>query len=406
MGDSRAALRLAGLQDLSGVQRATGAATRRRRGSGSPLRLLIVRPDHLGDVLLAAPTGRLLAEALPRADIEWLVGPWAADIVRRSGHHAPILTCDFPGFTRRPKRSLLEPYIVLVREARRLRRRQYDAALILRPDHWWGALLAAAAVIPRRFGFAVPACLPFLTDTLPPPTGHVLAASQTLGRLAATRLGGQPLASPRLLDPSFEVTHAERQHAEALRALIGGRPLVAIHPGSGGGAKNWPAARWSAVASALQDRLDARVVLTGGPDEQALIREVAAGVNGAPPLHAGHTTLGELGALFKASDLVLGGDSGPLHIAAAVGSPTVRLYGPTSIGIFGPWGSPTQHRVLQASLPCQPCDNFEAPPCRAVGSPACMRALTVDDVVATVAAMLGDRAGRSAATVARSVGDP
>jgi ADP-heptose:LPS heptosyltransferase len=179
---------------------------------------------------------------------------------------------------------------------------------------------------------------------------------------------------------------------------------VAIHPGSGAPTKNWASSRWSEVVDGLQTRLGARVVLTGGPDEQQLVAEVAGGVRSSRPVLAGPTTLGELAALFEACDLVIGGDSGPLHLAAAVGTPTVRLYGPTSVGIFGPWPSSETQRVLQASLPCQPCDNFAAPPCGAVGTPACLHALTVEDVLHAAAAVL-DRSPAGRAPLVVSAGD-
>ena len=105
MTEARRAARLAGLRAVGGLLAGAEVITGRRiRRNGPGLRILIVRPDHLGDVLLAAPAGRLLADGLPGAEIDWLVGPWAAEIVRRSGQRCAVLTCDFPGFTRRPKR--------------------------------------------------------------------------------------------------------------------------------------------------------------------------------------------------------------------------------------------------------------------------------------------------------------
>src|SRR4029079_8429970 len=104
--------------------------------------------------------------------IDWLVGPWSAEMARRSGGEATVHTLDFPRFTRRAKRSPREPYQLLAGEAAQLRTHAYDAAVILRPDHWWGAMLAALAGVPRRFGYAVEECEPYLNDTLPPPNRH------------------------------------------------------------------------------------------------------------------------------------------------------------------------------------------------------------------------------------------
>src|SRR5688572_7575462 len=160
VSDRRRAVRLAGLRLAGPPLAAVGRLTRRLiqppdpSERGEPPRILLIRPDHLGDVLLATPAEAVLRAALPQAQIDWLVGPWSAEIARRAGGPGDVLTVDFPGFTRRPKASVAEPYLQLIREAARLRARHYDAALILRPDHWWGAMLAAAAGIPRRFGFS------------------------------------------------------------------------------------------------------------------------------------------------------------------------------------------------------------------------------------------------------------
>jgi ADP-heptose:LPS heptosyltransferase len=105
----------------------------------------------------------------------------------------------------------------------------------------------------------------------------------------------------------------------------------------------------------------------------------------------GETTLGQLAALFAIADLVLGCDSGPLHLAAAVGTRTVRLFGPTDPVEFGPWaprGQEGRHRALAAELPCQPCRALVAPPCGAVAQPACMQAIGAGQVLAASGEML------------------
>jgi ADP-heptose:LPS heptosyltransferase len=389
-------LRLVGpLLARSAERRAPASAAGWRSGPGRP-RLLLIRPDHLGDALLAAPAGLALRRALPDARIEWLVGPWSAEVVARATAADAILTCEFPGFTRRPKGSPWAPYAELVRQARRLRDRDYDAALVLRPDHWWGAMLAAAAGIRERLGYAVAECRPFLTAALPPAAIHASEQSLGLARLAATRFGAEVAAGGD--QPRFAIDAAERAWAAALAARAStrpGAPLVAIHPGSGAAVKNWLPERWRAVASEIAATTEAVLVLTGGAAEGPFLEEVARGLVPRPITLAGQTSLGQLAALFERCALVLGGDSGPLHLAAAVGSPTVRLYGPTDPAVFGPRGDPGRQRVLQAGLPCQPCGNIVAPPCGAQSTPACLRVIGVEQVTAAAWGMgVGGRRGR------------
>lgn len=399
MSDRRRAARLAGLRLAATPLTAVGGLGRRRArpddlpGRSRPSRILLIRPDHLGDVLLATPVAALLRDALPTAQIDWLVGPWSAEIARLAGGRGEILTLDFPGFTRRPKESAGAPYLLLVREGARLHARRYDAALILRPDHWWGAMLAATAGIPRRFGFSVPECQPFLTDTLPPPSEHVVQSNQALARLAAHRLGAHvpgdgPILAPHVPVSDEDAAWAAHRITSDLAGDAGDGPLVAIHPGTGAPVKNWLAERWSAVARGLADAHDARIVLTGGPTEHALIEQVAAQLDPRPLALVGATTIGQLAALFARCSLVVGGDSGPLHLAAAVGTPTVRLYGPTDVREFGPWPPDGPHVGLAAGLSCQPCREFTDLQCGARATPPCLRALHPDAVLAAASRLL------------------
>ena len=100
-----------------------------------------------------------------------------------------------------------------------------------------------------------------------------------------------------------------------------------------------------------------------------------------PLVLAGQTSLVQLGALAERCVLALGTDSGPLHLAAALGTPTVRLYGPTDPALFGPWGKPTDHVVLTSQLPCRPCGNLVAPPCGARCTPPCLTRIATGSVV-------------------------
>ena len=120
--------------------------------------------------------------------------------------------------------------------------------------------------------------------------------------------------------------------------------------------------------------------------------KIAALLEPAPVTLAGETSLGQLAALFERCDLVIGGDSGPLHLAAAVGAPTIRLYGPTDIRQFGPWPPGDRHVALAAGLACQPCRMLVDPPCGAVETPACLLAIDAARVTAAARRALSYRA--------------
>ncbi|HEX5692584.1 MAG TPA: glycosyltransferase family 9 protein [Roseiflexaceae bacterium] len=383
--------------------------------------MLFLKPDHLGDVLLATPALAALRQAFPSAQITALVGPWSEFVLQNNPDVDRLLVCPFPGFERAAKEenrgsriedrrsrslilarlssivyrlsSLLRPYLTLLRHAMLLRAGSYDLAIVARDDHWWGAALALLAGIPRRVGFAVPECRPFLTTTLPwDPRAHVTRQALELVAAAATD-PAQTL--PALQEPParFEPSQADLDWADEwidARELDAGQRLVVLHPGTAGPDKLWFPERWAAVADAIvQD--GARLVLTGGPSEVALVDDIAGRMAVHPPTLAGQTSVGQLAALLRRADLVMGVDSGPLHLAAAQGAPTLHLYGPGDAGRFGPWGAPERHIVVREPLWCSPCGVFDACP-RGLERPECMEAIRVERVVSVARGMLADGA--------------
>src|SRR5690606_9935424 len=153
---------------------------------------------------------------------------------------------------------------------------------------------------------------------------------------------------------------------EALEAAAqwtrGPRPLVALHPGSGAAVKQWPPDKWAALAEHLVNAYGARVLLTGAAGrEEESIRAIAGRARVPTTSLAGKTTLQVLAAVYAGCDLVVGPDTGPLHLAVAVGTPTVHLYGPVSPQTFGPWGDPRRHRVVTMALACQYCHRLDWP---------------------------------------------
>lgn len=371
----------------------------RSNTAGSIQRLLVIKPDHAGDMLLLTPALRRLRELLADTHVTVLAGPWAAGLLDGSRFVDQVQTCRFPGFTRQPKQSLFAPYWTLLRMALLVRQGQYDAALIARDDHWWGALLAACAGIPHRIGYAAPLVKPFLTTALAYDPGmHVTAQSlalvDTLQRqigspvLGAARSGASlrpPDAPPTDLPLGEEVSGWARSR---LQSALPGHGLVAIHPGAGGAAKLWPIARWCAVGRALEAR-GWQVVVTGGPTEVEMVNVLASSLQW-PLVVTDAPSLQHLGAIFARCALVLGVDSGPLHVAVAVGLPTVALFGPGDPRRFGPWGDPARQHIVRSGLWCSPCGVLDRCP-RGTTPSECMVTIGVQDVLAVVDGLLPER---------------
>jgi ADP-heptose:LPS heptosyltransferase len=369
----RQRLRLAALQVV-------GAAA--RRGARPPEvvagRTVIVRPDHLGDVLMATAAVRALRARRPEAELVALVGPWSAPVLATNPDLDAVFAYRFPWFDRVGS-PLAERYAAAAALATRLRALGFAEALILRPDHWWGALAAALAGIPRRIGYAVPECAPFLTGA------HPVVHGEHVVRGALRLVGGEGLAAaarPGRPAMRFELPPVARQGVrQRLRALGLSRRggFAVLHPGASSPAKSWPADRWRAVVEHLAGR-GVPTVLVSAPGGEGELSAIGRG-----EAYGATRDLHELGALLAEARLALGLDSAAMHVATAVGTPTVRLYGPGDERQFGPWGDPRRHRALRAAGSAPDHGWFDAP---AAGPHPSMLALDVATVTAELDGLL------------------
>lgn len=386
------------------------AHQRRKRSSVQTIRrILLIRPDHLGDVLFTTPALAEVRRAFPEAHITYLVGPWSREVVARNPNRDEVQTCAFPGF-RRDAQGAFEPYRLLWRLAGQLRRQQYDLAIVLRPDFWWGVWLIYLAGVPWRFGYAHELQTRFLTLALPvKPYEHATSQNLRLVRAAVSAASlakgaGMP-QEPQAPTPGqppleFVPTDEERNwvRERLARATIAERDtVVVIHPGTGAPVKLWEAGAWAQVADTIIRKHGARIVLTGAESERALVEEIASKMREPALALIGETDVGKLAALLGRAALVLGVDNGPLHLATAQGTPTVRIYGPTDPRIFGPWGAPEKHKVLQAKQPCLgcaaiPCGRLDWLPEELPLHP-CVRSVSVEAVLDAAEALLAGKQG-------------
>jgi ADP-heptose:LPS heptosyltransferase len=358
-------------------------------------KILLIRPDHLGDLLFLTPALRYLRSLLPDARLSLMVGPWGQALMQNNPYIDQLLICEFPGFTRRPKPSLWQPYRYLREQARQLKNHQFDLAIVLRFDHWWGAWLAAAAGIPHRFGYAIPEAASFLTEVLPyNESRHEVEQNWRLIHYAGSggalpnndSLGGREVMGYL----EFTIPHDARSWAEAClkqHQISDRKPLVVIHPGAGAAVKLWRPEAWASLAQTLRAQYGCQIILSGGPDEAELCRQIAGQLSPAPPIVAGQTNLVQLAALLSEATLAIGPDTGPLKLAAAVNTPTVELYGPVDAKKFGPWGAPTRQRYITGGLACIAC-NYLDYSAKELPAHYCVRGLSVDWVLHEVVDLL------------------
>lgn len=385
------------------------AAAKKVRATSLPVspmpRILLMRPDHLGDMVLATPVLDALKRSVPGAHITMMVGPWSSEVVARHSAIDRLLVFPFPGF-RRASQNPLSPYILLVSAARQLRRGNYDLAINLRPDFWWGAALLYLAGIPRRVGYALRPSAAFLSLTLPFQSPELAAVSSLrLASAGLQALGYAPLPepyTPESYPAVFRPGEAEqRQVAERLRSagIDEQTPVIVIHAGTGAAVKLWRNEAWSrcagevvkSVSACLTKTMPARIILTGSRSERPMLEEIASAMTG-PALVMTDLTVGQLAALLGRASLALGVDNGPLHIAVAQGTPTVGIFGPTDPRIFGPWGSPERHCVVAsthrcATCPAIPCGRLDFTEEELPRHP-CVRLVTEEEVLKAVERVL------------------
>jgi len=372
-----------------GLARALGGrrGPRELPGQLAHPRILVIRPDHLGDMLFLGPALRWLREQMPQAHITLAAGPWARPALPGLAKaYDELIEIPFPGFERQKRASLVSRWGMLGSWGRKLRKRKFDAALIARADHWWGAMLARLAGIPLRLGFDTPQTTPWLTRALPLAREHAAASNL---RLAAALANAPIQPHPTQHPLSFHLTPRDLGDADKLLFDIFGvddvHPLAIVHPGAGAAVKLWEPEKWQRVITWLVEA-GMRVVVTGGPQETSLTRAVAAVPSGNVIDLGGHTSFSTLAALLHRADIVLGPDSGVLHLAVAVDANTVHLYGPADPILFGPWGDSDRHVVIMSSWDCAPCGKLDWPD---PAAHACVREIPVRDVILAAQKLLG-----------------
>jgi lipopolysaccharide heptosyltransferase I len=327
-------------------------------------RFLIVRLGSMGDVIHGIPVVAALRARIPEAQIDWAVDPRYVDLLSLVDGVDEAIAVD----PRRSTRSLL-------RTIGALRRRRYEAVLDLQ-GLIKSAVLARAAGGTRTIGLTrahlrEPLARLFYSRTVDPGAArHVvfknLALLEPLG--IRTSSAAFPLRIP---DTAVARDVASR--------FAGGYAL--INPGAAWPNKRWPPDRFAAVARALHDRAGLRSLVLWGPGEESLASAVAAGADGAAEMSP-PTTIVDLFSICGAARLMVSGDTGPLHIAAAVGTPLVALFGPTLPERNGPWSAAdiTISRV-------QTCDCLYERRCRR--AVRCIDDIAVDDVIDAVGRRIG-----------------
>ena len=337
---------------------------------------LVIQTAFLGDVVLTTPLLAALAERHGPVDV--VTTPAAAPLIETHPAVGAVIRYD--------KRGGDRGLGGLWRLGARLRARRYSRAYLPHRS-WRSAALALLAGAPERTGFADSPAAVTYTRRMPRPTaGHEV---ERLLALAGGGPGEPPLGAAPV---HIALTADDRAAADAwLRARGVGPGFVALAPGSIWGTKRWPG--YAALAAAL----DGPVVVVGGREDAPLAEAVVAAAPGRAYSAAGTLGLRASAALIARAAALVTNDSAPLHLATAVGTPIVAVFGPTVPAFgFGPRGA-RDLVVEHASLACRPC-SAHGPQVCPLGHHRCMGELSVESVAAAVAAVSGVEAQRAIRT--------
>jgi ADP-heptose:LPS heptosyltransferase len=337
-------------------------------------RIAIFRALYLGDLLLAVPALRAIRAGFPEAEITLIGLPWAASFARRFGHYIDRFV-EFVGYP-----GIREVAFVPEQTMRFLieqRAYNYDLVIQMHGSGRTSDALAIALGGRVTVGYYEGEQPAGLTLGLPYPNNW----PEVFRNLGLAYLLGCPNGYPELEFPLLSEDWLEA--AALLRALPrADRPWVGIHTGARAPARRWPAEYFATVADTLAQRFDAQIVLTGSKDEVMTVQKVEARMTTRALNVAGKTSLGGLAALISKLDLFITNDTGPSHIADAVDTPSIILFGPVD-----PlrWASRNRvrHPILRLPVSCSPCPHWECPI-----DHRCLRWITPDMVLAQAEDML------------------
>ena len=335
----------------------------------TPKRILVIKLDHLGDVLLSTPVFSNLRQAYPNAELHALTGTWSRVVLEKHPDVSKVLEYDSPTFCRTGKPTSLKQTFQLYRE---LRRQKYDLLVELRGD-WRTVWFALLRITPKRLNRAALQ------------VANKLGFPQFAGTHETTRnlniLHKAGIPTP-IQTTTFSITTADEKWASDFLSTLQidrERPLIAIHPGSPIKIKRWVPERYAELADWLIARKGAEILFIGVKDEIRIITEIQALMRAVSNNIAGKTTLTQLASILRKCNVFIGNDSGPMHLAAAVGTQTIGLYGPGDPTRFGPVGPKCQ--TIRRKLDCPPCPETS---CR-FGAAGCMSTIQVADVIQTLA---------------------
>ena len=345
--------------------------------TADPPRILIIRTDRIGDVILSTPVIRALRKAYPQGYLGMMVRPEHRELVEGNPDLNTVILYDKNGAEKGWQGNLAF--------ARKLKRYRFDTAVILHSTNRvilvsWLAGIRRRVGYARRLGWLLTGRLPYIKKE---GERHELEYNLELLRLIGVESKDRELFVPTTPAQEKKVADFLLSHG-----LGGPAPLVVLHPGASCPSKRWPALRFAAIGNRLSERHGAKIVVLTGPGEQVYGRRVVAEMKRPVVAVLGTFSLGETACLLKKARCLISNDSGPVHLGTAMGTPVVSIFGRWGGGLSPARWGPTGPRsiALHHDIGCRPCLAHDC----TIGF-ACLETVTEQEVLAAAEHVAGFR---------------
>jgi lipopolysaccharide heptosyltransferase I len=338
--------------------------------------ILIIKPSSIGDIIHTLPFLYSIRARYPKAKISWLIKSGLDDLIASNPYLNEVILFErkrWGGFD-----DIGYKFKGLTEFIRELRRKRFDLVIDLQ-GLFRSGIITYLSGADYRIGFANAREFSpiFYNYKVSHPPIEMHAVDRYL--LVAKELGSDISKK----DFTINISKKEKEYALSLISRNKKRSLIAVNPSARWETKMWPMKRYAELTDTIAAKLKAQPVLIGSSEDKVRINELLSMAKSKPVNLCGKTSLLQLAALLKKVDLLITNDSGPMHIAAAVGTPVVALFGPTRPKRTGPYGD--RHVVIQKDLSCirclkKRCDDLK-----------CMEAITVNDVLTAVKGILKNK---------------
>ncbi len=354
------------------------------------MRILIVNPFGIGDILFSLPLVYALRQSKPKDYLSFLCNRRTEELVRawKSLDHVSVFEKD--EFRAAWKRSKMGGFLQLKKTVEQIRSEKIDVLVDLSLG-WQIGFSAALAGIKKRIGFNFKNRGRFLTHRISLQGFHAKPVHDYYLDLLPLMALHKPSTTRHDFElPSGTETIRDRMLGE--KGFTSKEKLVALIPGGGASwgpnaaYKQWPAPHFAKLADQIREKYNARVLLLGNRQEQQLCESVAQQSRSKPVPLTDIPSLITIASILKRCAFVVGNDGGLMHLAASMGTKTVTIFGPVDGAVYGPLPGKPGHRIVAKGLACRPCyQTFRFPPCPWENT--CLRKLMPEEVLSAISAV-------------------